>query len=231
MTILAVSRISDGVCVAGVTDTGRWIRPTREHPDGWRQLEYSDCRNAKGKWVIRKGNRVAVSVKKRISRVEDGHTEDFLVGDRPPELLEVLEEDEYRGICTKAEGADTSVIEETRRRRSIMIVRPDSVHDFSFCVEITRSGARRYCPRCSFTIGRQPYRRVVISDAEWRACGRQRQFFQSPCITWPQICRHLAVEDCRLTLGGNLVGDKPYLLISGVHLFPVRRFPLDFERE
>ena len=39
-TILAVTRLSSGVCVAGITKRGNWVRPTRpNHDDSWRQLD------------------------------------------------------------------------------------------------------------------------------------------------------------------------------------------------
>jgi len=58
ITILALTRLSDGVCAAGITNDGKWVRPTRPNPSGWRQLEYSDCKDANGSWVVRKGNAV-----------------------------------------------------------------------------------------------------------------------------------------------------------------------------
>lgn len=76
ITILAVSRISDGVCVAGITDDGQWIRPTRPNrDDSWRQLELDDCSDIKGNWIVRKGNRVKFDLIESIPK--GAHSEDW----------------------------------------------------------------------------------------------------------------------------------------------------------
>ena len=84
--VLAVTRLSDGVCVAGVTNDGDWVRPTRPNAAHWRQLEYSDCRDASGEWIVRKGNTVRMDLIEPIPK--GAHSEDWLVGQRHPELVE-----------------------------------------------------------------------------------------------------------------------------------------------
>ncbi len=78
ITILAVSRISDGVRVAGITDDGQWVRPTRPNrDDSWRQLELGDCVDVKGNWIVRKGNRVKVELVESIPK--GAHSEDWRI--------------------------------------------------------------------------------------------------------------------------------------------------------
>ena len=98
ITILAVSRLSSGVCVAGVTSEREWIRPTRPNVnDIWRQLERSDCEDSDGQWVIRKGNVVRMDLVEPIPK--GTHCEDWLIGKRKPKLVKELSDEDYQSIC------------------------------------------------------------------------------------------------------------------------------------
>ena len=73
--MLAVTRLSDGVCVAGITRGGKWIRPIRPNSgDTWRQVEKADCKDKDGKWVVCKGCVVDMDIRDPIPR--DIHVED-----------------------------------------------------------------------------------------------------------------------------------------------------------
>ena len=230
ITILAVTRLSDGVCVAGLKQDSTWVRPTRPNASGWRQLEYSDCKDKSGEWVVRKANVVAMDL---VGPIPAGaHTEDWRVGDRLPKLVRELPEDEYRLICKNLQEGSTSPIEAPNASRSLVMVHPDKVTSFSFDIEENWKCQKRYAPRCTFGLGGKLYRRIPISDAEWRSYGRgQRKAHDGDCqLTAKEVFDELGAENCWLTLGRNEIDSTIYLMVIGVHLFPIRRFEMDFKR-
>lgn len=229
--VLAVSRIGSGVCVAGVTGNGDWVRPTRpKSSDSWRQLEYDDCNDARGHWVMCKGHVVRMELTEHIPK--DDHCEDWLIGDRKPELVGVLPEDEYRRLCQTTAENDLSAIEGVTAFRSLAMIRPDELRAFSFQHETSWEGVKKYIPRCDFVNAGCTYNGLGISDAEWRGYGRSLMEKRgSDChIRAQDLFNQFGIRDCLLTLGRNQVAGKPYLLVIGVHLFPVQRFEMDFGR-
>jgi len=108
--VLAVTRLSSGVCVAGITSDGEWIRPTRPNAnDTWRQLEYDDCKEGVGDWIVRKGNTVRMDLVKPIPQGD--HSEDWLVGKSRPEPVGELSEAEYKHVCQRITEAATDPVE------------------------------------------------------------------------------------------------------------------------
>lgn len=227
--VLAVTRLSDGVCVAGITEDGKWIRPTRPTSPNWRQLEYADCCDADGAWIVQRGNVVRMDLVEPIP--QGAHTEDRLVGKRPPRLARELLESEYRQVCEELKEDSTEAIEGRDAKRSLMMIHPEKITSFSFDIE-TKKIQKRYTPRCSFRLGGRLHQRVPISDAEWRGYGRglRKQHGGDCRVTGGEALGQLDAEDCWLTLGRNEVNSTIYLMVIGVHLFPPRRFPRDFKR-
>jgi hypothetical protein len=230
ITILAVTRLSDGVCVAGVTQDGQWVRPTRPTSLDWRQLEYSDCKDKSGAWAVRKGNIVAMDLAEPIPA--EAHSEDLRIGRQAPVLVKQLPEAEYRQVCAELTEGSTAPIEGPDAKRSLMMVHPAKITSFSFDVEENWKGQKKYTPRCTFWLGGRLYRDRSVSDAEWREHGRHiRKKNGGDCrLTGEEVFRSLGIEDCWLTLGRNEVESNIYLMVIGVHLFPVRRFEMDFGR-
>ncbi len=228
--VLAVTRLSDGVCVAGVINDGDWVRPTRSNAAGWRQLEYGDCRDADREWVVRKGNVVRMDLAKPIPHAS--HSEDWLIGEQRPSLVKELSENDYHGICEELQEKSTMPIEVPGAKRSLMMVHPETITSFSFDTETSSKGRLKYTPRCSFRLGGRLHQRVATSDAEWRQYGRaQRRKHGGDChLAGAAVLGELGAEDCWLTLGRNEVASNIYLMVIGVHLFPPRRFPRDFKR-
>ena len=230
ITVLAVTRLGSGVCVAGVDDEGKWVRPTRPSSSGWRQLEYSDCRDESGDWVIRKGNIVAMNLVKPIPL--GAHTEDWLVGQGRPKLVKQLTDDEYREVCKDLQEGSTAPVEGPDAVRSLMVVPPNKVTSFSFNIDVNWEGQKRYTPRCTFRLGGRLHQGGAISDAEWRGYGRgqRKRLGGDGRVVAEDIFGELETRDCWLTLGRNEVRSSVYLMAIGVHLFPVRHFNMDFKR-
>jgi len=231
ITILAVSRLSDGVCVAGITDDGQWIRPTRPNQnDSWRQLEFDDCKDNRGHWVLRKGNRVRIHLIKQIPF--RAHSEDWLIGDQKPQLVKELSADDYQAVCEKFTEESLDEVDCKDAERSLILIHPSKITSFSFAVEMNWERQRKYVPRCNFKLGNRTYLRKGISDLEWRGYGRlvMLKHNDNCLLQASKIFGQNDTKDCWFTVGRNLLGKGFYILIVGVHLFPVRHFDMDFKR-
>lgn len=229
ITILSVTRLSSGVCVAGIKKNGEWVRPTRPNAnDTWRQLEYDDCKDAKGDWIVRKGNVVRIDLVKPIPQGD--HSEDWLIGQSRPELVDELSDNEYENVCQRITEAATDTIEGEQAERSLIHMHPDEVSSFYFGPD--NWNRNKYIPRCDFQIGERAYNNVAVTDVEWRGYGRLLMQKQSKyCFVQAQeVFEENNTDNCWLTLGRYQVDSKIYLLVIGVHLFPVVHFDMDFER-
>jgi len=232
ITISAVTRLSSGVCVAGINNDGMWVRPTQPNAaNTWRQLKYDDCKDANGQWIVRKGNRVKMDLVKPIP--DNAHSEDWLIGSRKPELLEKLSEDGLRTVCEKFTEKSMDAIDCDNANRSLILIHPDKVFSFSFQVETNWEGQRKYIPRCTFSVCGRSYPDIGITDAEWRGYGRQIMLKYGEDCQLPanKAYQQNGTEDNWFVIGRNLLtSSKFYLLIVGIHLFPVRHFEMDFKR-
>ena len=230
ITILAVSRMSDGVCIAGITDDGQWVRPTRPRTGSWRYLDYNDCKDNSGRWVVRKGNRVNMHLTDKIP--EGAHSEDWLIGDKKPQLIEELSEDAYKTFCEEFTEKSLDKIDCKEAERSLILIHPSKITSFSFAIETTWEGQKKFIPRCSFKLENHIRLRTGISDLEWRGYGRQvmRKHSGDCLLQASEIFDQNGTKDCWFTVGKNLLKKGFYILVVGVHLFPVRHFEMDFKR-
>lgn len=232
--MLAVTRLSDGVCVAGITRAGKWIRPTRPAPTSWwparRQIQEDDCRNENDDWVVRKGNVVDMELCEPIA--EPTHPEDWLLGDRPPTLVRKLSDQEYRRVCSRLAERNPRRLFVTSSPRSLMMIEPDEVVSFDFAVERGEGSKSKYRPRLTFRASGRLYRGKTVTDAEWRGYGREvMKKHGDPCrVDAEDIFRELGAEKCWLSIGKYEMDARPFLLVIGIHLFPVQRLTMDFRR-
>ncbi len=228
ITILAVTRLSDGVCVAGITKDGEWVRPTRPNRNNtWRQLEYDDCKDDSGKWVVRKGNIVKMDL---VEHIPQGyHSEDWLIGSRKAQLVHELPDNKYFDFCCNHREPSLEPLEQTKATRSLMLVRPEKFTSFTFQIVTSWEGKRSYVPKCGFVVAGHQYLSKPISDAEWRGYGR-KYLHNNQRPTVKNILHENQTENYWLTIGQNIVGSTVYLMVVGIHLFPVRHFDMDFKR-
>jgi len=227
IAVLAVTRLSSGVCVAGIAENGEWVRPTRPSQSGWRQLDYSDCRDSNGNWVVQKGCVVKMDLREAIPTGE--HSEDWLVGDRKVQLVRELSEEGYLAFCQNHQESSLDPLMGIKASGSLILICPEKFTSFTFQVETSLEGKRNYVPRCGFVFNGQYYLRKPISDAEWRGYGRRYlQKTDNPKVG--DIFAENQTKNCWLTIGRNIVNSNIYLIVVGIHLFPVRRFKMDFKR-
>jgi hypothetical protein len=179
---------------------------------------------------MRKGNVVRVDLTKPIP--EGARSEDWLVGGKKPELVRELSEQEYQRTCERLSEDSTNSIEGLQAVRSVVLVHPNCIESFSFAFETNQKGVRKYMPRCAFVLGKRRYLNVAITDAEWRGYGRKfvQDNSQDQHLRADKVFRDTVTTDCWFTLGRYEVDSTEYLLVIGIHLFPVRHFEMDFKR-
>jgi hypothetical protein len=230
ITILAVTRLSTGVCVAGITEDGQWIRPTRPNiNDSWRQLEFDDCKDVNGQWIVKKGNIVRMDLVRAVPL--GNHSEDWIVGSNKPELLREISESEFRKFCEAHSENSLKYLEGNKVERSLAMIHPDKICSFYFGPDVWKT--EKYIPRCTFRLGSHRYSDIGVTDAEWRGLGRIiniKTKSKSCQVSAKDLFEALGTKSCHLTIGRYEVKSTIYLLVIGVHLFPVRHFDMDFER-
>ncbi len=166
LLVMAVTRLSDGVCAACLADDNTWIRPTRENVKGWRQLEIRDLYDAQGRVAVKVGNMVRWRINKPIPR--DVHSEDYLVGKAPPILLRTLSARELRERTRDAVVQDLAGFLRSETL-SLSAVRPASVVSVGF----EQSGKGGVTAKIEFRHSGGSYGPYKVTDLAWRAFGRR----------------------------------------------------------
>jgi hypothetical protein len=164
LLIMAVTRLGDGVCVAGVNPNGRWVRPTRENAKGWRQLTVDDLKDSDGRVVVKVGNVVQWPLGAAVPR--DVHTEDVLVSRTRPRLVRTLPPEQLLARCMelRAWSLDGFL---RGTERSLMLLQPPLIRTFDF----STTGKGGISARIHFVHGamREDF---SVTDVTWRAMGR-----------------------------------------------------------
>jgi hypothetical protein len=213
LLVISVTRLSTGACVACVDERDRWVRPTREQPNGWRQLDIADLRNAKGDVVVKVGNLVRWPLGSNIPR--DCHSEDVLMGRGLPQLVRTLPEQELESRCDDLCEADYQGFLRDARR-SLTIIRPTSVEWVSF----EAKGKGGITARVGITHG-QAKEDLAITDLAWRARGRELlQANQPSLLRWSpsRLLSKAQLEVRFLAIGkGQAWEEGPQHPVSGQH--------------
>ena len=221
---MSVTRLATGVCVACVTEDGTWVRPTREHAEGWRQLEVADLRDKWGQLVVRPRNVIRWRLGNPIPR--DIHTEDRRVCGGQPTLLRCLALDEFLGLCSRlCETGLASFLAATDR--SLALIRPRAVTGLDF----DSSGKGGVKAEVSFIHEGKSYR-YKVTDLAWRALSRRLLHrARSSRITWSpnQLWRHEGLAIRYLAVGrGQEFRGKFWPFVIGVVTEPQNEEPIDY---
>jgi len=231
LLVMAVTRLSDGVCVACLDQQNRWVRPTQENARGWRQLTVGHLKDRTGRLVVQPGNLIRWDLGRPIPR--DVHTEDVLVGNESPTLLRALPPDEFRRRCEAVE--DPSLASFLRGTdQSLTLIRPQSIGDIQFLNE----GKGNLKSRMRITHGGHTEHRSAM-DLYWRALGRQvLTKLKSPSVLWtPRALLHktgLAIESLVIGRGqayeaqNHPLAGAYWPLIVGVLTHPPNTTAVDY---
>lgn len=176
LLVMSVTRLGAGVCVACLRDTRTWVRPTREGPGGWRQLEVGDLCGATGRVVIEVGNVVRWPLGRHMPRAV--HTEDYEVAGRP-EFVHTLANDELAAACAAVCERDLPGFLRGDDR-SLTALRPETVTSLRFRHERPDEYSLR------LTLEHQGlHEDLSVTDLRWRALGRVLlDRFQSLRLAW-----------------------------------------------
>ncbi len=176
---------------------------------------------------VYRGNVVRMDLTEPIP--EDAHSEDWQIGNRKARLVHELSDAEHLNFCKNHEEPSLLPLNQTGVTRSLILVRPERFTSFTFQIDTSWEGKRSYVPRCGFVVGGQQYLRKPISDAEWRRYGRKYlRDNQRPRLK--DILDENQTEGIWLTVGRNMMGSTVFLMVVGIHMFPVKRFEMDFKR-
>lgn len=163
LLVMSVTRLGKGVCVACVTHEGRWVRPTRETADGWRQLEADDLRDRRGQVIVRVGNVVRWPLGRAMPR--DIHTEDHQTAGRPV-LLRRLSTERFLSACGRLVATDFAGFLEATDR-SLTLIRPQAIQRVCF----DRQGRGGITAELWFEQDGE-HCDYKVTDLAWRALGR-----------------------------------------------------------
>ena len=163
LTVMAVTRLSSGVCVACVDEDRRWVRPTRVQPKGWHQLEVRDLYDARGRLVVQPGNVVVWPLGKAVPC--DVHREDVrALG--APELVGRTSQRSFLVLCEQLQEVELRAFLQSEDR-SLTIVQPDAIEVARFAVKDGALDARM-----TFLCEGERHN-YSVTDLAWRATGRR----------------------------------------------------------
>lgn len=164
LLVMAVTRLSDGVCVACLNEQCKWVRPTRENAKGWRQLTVDDLKDPAGRIVVKVGNVVRWALGPPAPR--DVHSEDVFVGAARPQFEKTLAHPELLRLCNRLCENDMEGFL-SGNGRSLALFRPGSVIRVAF----RRTEPEKLSARICFRHDRYADD-LSVTDLAWRALGR-----------------------------------------------------------
>lgn len=197
LLVMSVTRLGSGVCVACVDEENRWVRPTRENANGWRQLFVDDLEDESGRIVVQVGHIVRWTLRRRAPK--GTHTEDALVAPAKPELLARLSHADLLERCATLRERSLSSF---RRNpgRSLMLFRPQELTGVRF----SPHGKGGVDARIRFRHGTLQ-EDFAVKDLAWRALGRNLlRGYRKPELSWtPVELRKRATVSIRYVIVGK----------------------------
>ncbi|HVP12950.1 MAG TPA: hypothetical protein VMV94_17380 [Phycisphaerae bacterium] len=211
LLVISVTRLGDGICVACVDEAGRWIRPTRQEPDGWRQLRLGALRDDRGQIVVKAGNVVHWPMGRPAPR--EVHSEDVFVGAAHPRLVRALAPAELAARCQNlCEEGFLGFLRGTDR--SLMLLRPQLIEQVSFSIRGKGGVAARIL--VASDAGHQD---LSVTDLAWRALGRDLlDRSRADALSWKptEFLRHTGLTVRYLAVGkGQPWHEGPLHPVSG----------------
>lgn len=219
-TIMAASRLGNGICVAGIRvlpDSYEWIRPTRQTSPGWRQLERADLIGYHGQQnqeLTKIGNVVQWDIANKMEDV-DSHIEDYCHPLKATKLLvKQYSPSEFLHFIAEREQSEAAKFEKYLDNEfNLIVIRPAAIsHIFMHTTKITG----RHQPRISFEYQNQEFD-YPVTDLDWFK-------FSSDCKTKGTFLAgsHKELNDTfgagikYLVLGSSKFRDRYWNLIVGV---------------
>lgn len=221
--VLAVTKLGEELCVAGVDKNKRWIRPTSFGPGGWRQFRKCDVFDKNKNAVIALSNVVILKVLAFIPESYAPHIEDWEY-DRTtkPVLVKTLDDRGRLKLFNSVREHSLEPLLEAQER-SMCLIEPASIISADFS---NRSHSGKYQPILGFGFRGESYS-FKVTDIYWRAIGRN---FPGECLDGDSLRRALKVERMFLSVGLTRKYQGQYWpMVIGVHLIPDFPVKIDYQ--
>src|SRR5262245_47807563 len=211
LTLLAVTRMLSGFCLAGIDARGDWARPTK----GFGALQLGDI-SYRDRALMQPFDRVRIDVRRRAP--DPPHVEDRLCEwVRPrPERAGRLSAAERAAFL--AEQAEASAVPVFAGQRSLILVRGEALTaTFRRDAYSGKFEARLHVPAFD------PERPLPVTDLRWRALGRRLLPAGGGAITLDDraLREQLGAGEIYLALGlGRHFAGRNWPLLVGVHPVP-----------
>lgn len=227
ITILAVTKLGDELCVAGVDEDGNWVRPTCLSSGGWRQFYKVDIYDKNNKPVVSLSNIVAIHLIRPISQIGTPHIEDWEYGRRSmPVLIKSLNDSERLQLFQKiSQQTLDSLIK--KHERSLCLIEPSSIISANFA-NISYTG--KYQPILDFKFKSETHQ-YKVTDIYWRSLGRYlSNKGHKRILDGKKLQDILQYSRLFLTIGlTRLYKDEYWPMVVGVHPVPNFHIKIDYE--
>lgn len=214
LIILAVTKLGNEVCVAGVDENGQWIRPTVEVGQ-WRQFYKSDIFDSNNQPVIASSNVVRISLIRNIP--DRPHIEDWEYDRRQKAvLIKTLNDDQRLHLFNKISAKSLNPLT-INHEKSLCLIEPTSVKSFDFA---NKSFKGKYQPKIRFIFDNNEYN-LPAADVYCRAFGRHFLSQNKPYLTEDDFKRKF--NKIFFTIGLSRWHEETqtyHPMIIGVHLVP-----------
>ena len=227
ITILAVTKLGNELCVAGVDEYRNWIRPTCLSSGGWRQFYTVDIYDKNDKPVIALSNVVTIRLIRPIPQIGTPHIEDWEYDrNSKPILTEAINNSKRLQLFQKISEQTLEPLIKNYKK-SLCLIEPSSIVSANFA-NISYTG--KYQPILDFTFksGHYSYK---ITDIYWRAFGRYLSTkYHKQIWDGKELQDILQCSRLFLTMGlTRLYRDKYWPMIVGVHTVPCFPIEIDYE--
>jgi len=226
VVILAVSRMGNQVCVAGVDEDKKWVRPTSPSKEGGWEFKLSDIYDKNNDPVIALSNTVAIRLIKRVPAEGSPQKENWEYDRRQkPVLVEILSEQQRLKLFQAISEKKLEPLVE-KNEKSLCLIEPS----FIFFVNLSNISVKgKWQPRISFAFNEIPYE-FPVTDIYWRAiCRSLQKKTGKKLLDGGELKKIIGYNRIFLTIGlpRGKIKNQYWPMIVGVH--PVPLFPIKID--
>ncbi|MBN2603553.1 MAG: hypothetical protein JXA91_05440 [Candidatus Thermoplasmatota archaeon] len=208
LKILAVTRMLNQICVAGIDDDLKWRRPVRRSTLNILLSDIFDNNTC----IIKNYNQVRFRFECNLNNVP--HSEDFSINtEYKPILINELSIDDLRSDLNKIDESEnfeeniTSYLIENNR--SLALIKPDEITGFTWFKSLND----KYQPRIQFELNNEKYD-FSCTDLKWRAYGKSIANIKN-------VEELIKERDIYFAIGlTRKFMDKYWPMVVGIHILP-----------
>jgi hypothetical protein len=222
ITVLAVSKLGNELCIAGVDDDRNWIRPTCLSRGGWRQFYKADIYDENNNPVISLSNVVDIHLIRPIPQIGTPHIEDWEYDRRfKPILIRTLNDSQRLQLFQEISSRTLDPL--INNYRSLCLIEPSFIVSANFANISVRG---RYQPILDFRFEGRLYS-YKVTDIYWRAIGRH---LPRRILDGRELQNILRYSKIFLTIGlTRLYRNRYWPMVVGVHTVPYFPIMIDYE--